>query len=96
MEEYREREARLAAQRAERAAARKAPVSAGVPALPDATPFESLVAAGGVVTPQQEFGRPKPDFLAAELAEGQRQTADERAEREAVKRAQPASDGRDE
>jgi hypothetical protein len=84
----REREARLAAQRAEQAAALKAPVPGGVPALDGASPYESMVAAGGVTTPQDEFGRrPRPNFLAEELSAGRKQAADERAERAAVERA---------
>jgi hypothetical protein len=60
------------------------------------SPFESLVAAGGVVTPQQEFRRrPKPNFLAEELAAGRKQAADERAEREALDRAEQVLNGRD-
>jgi hypothetical protein len=93
--EREEQEARVAAQRAEQAAAQKAPVPAGVPALEGASPFESLIAAGGVVTPDQEFGRPKPNFLAEELAEGQRLEAEKQATTELVKRAQRVLDGRD-
>jgi hypothetical protein len=95
--EHREREARLAAQRAEQATARKAPVPAGVPAVEGASPFESMAAGPGYVTPQQELGRPKPRFLDEALAEGQRQAAVKRAEAEAeaVKRAREALEGRD-
>ena len=94
--ESREREARLAAQRAEQATAPRAPVPAGIPALADdASPFESLAAGPGYVTPQQEFGRPKPTFLDEELEQGRRREADRRAEAEAVKRAQRVLDGRD-
>jgi hypothetical protein len=86
----------MAAQRAEQAEALRAPVSVGVPALDGASPFESLMAAGVVVTPQQEFGRrPRPNFLAEELAAGRKQAADERAERDAVERAKQLLDGRD-
>jgi hypothetical protein len=94
--EREEQEARLAAQRAEQAAAREAPVPAGVPALEGASPFESLVAAGGVVTPAQEFGRrPKPNFLDEELAAGRRRAAEQRAEAELLEKAQRVLDGRD-
>jgi hypothetical protein len=90
----REREARLAAQRAEQVTARKAPVPVGVPALDNATPYESLVAAGGVTTPQDDFGRrPRPNFLEAELAEGRRRAADERAELDALERSRKLLDG---
>ena len=55
------------------AAKHPVPVSAGLPVVEGATPYESMVSAG-VVTPSQEFGggRPKPRFLEDELAEGQR------------------------
>jgi hypothetical protein len=93
--EREEQEARVAVQRAAEAAARPAPVPVGVPALDDASPFESMVAAGGVTTPQQDFGRrPRPNFLDEELAAGRRQAADEEAEREAVERAKQLLDGR--
>lgn len=96
--ERREQEARVA-QRAEQAAARKTPIPAGVPAVEGASPFESLVAAGGVVTPAQEFGggrRPVfQELLDQELAAGARQVAAKRAEAEAVKKAKRALDGRD-
>lgn len=38
-----------------------------------ASPFESMVAAGGVVSPGKEFGtgRERPNFLAEELLAGQ-------------------------
>lgn len=64
------------------------PVSAGgIPALEGATPFESMVAAGGVVSPAAEFGggRERPNFLAEELAAGQR--ADDEKKRLASERA---------
>jgi hypothetical protein len=47
------------------------------------------------MTPNQEFGRPKPNFLAEELAEGQRLEAEKQATTELVKRAQRVLDGRD-
>ena len=86
----------MAAQRAEQAAVWEAPVPGGVPALEGASPFESLVAAGGVVTVQEEFGRrPKPNFLVDELEEGRRQAAEARAEAELLDKAQRVLDGRD-
>lgn len=93
--EREEQKARVAAQRAEQAAALRTPVPTGVPALDGATPFESLVAAGGVVTPEQEFGRrPRPNFLDEELAAGQRRAAELRAEAELLK-AQRGLEGKD-
>lgn len=80
----------------EQAAAQKAPVPAGVPAVEGATAFESLIAAGGVVTPAQEFGRhPAPNFLDEELAAGRWQAAERRAETEALKEAQRGLEGKE-
>jgi hypothetical protein len=94
--EHEVEEARAATQRAEQAAARKVPVWVGVPALDGASPFESLVAAGGVVTPEQEFGRrPKPNFLDEALAAGRRRDAELRAEAELLDKARRVLDGRD-
>ena len=94
--ERRKHERQQAAQQAEKAAASKVTVPAGVPAVEGASPFESLVAAGGVVLPSEEFaGRPKPNFLAEEIEAGQRQQATERAEREAVENARRSLEGRD-
>ena len=54
----------------EKMAAKRRVSSFGVPVVEGATPYESLVAAGGVVSPKDEFhGNPKPNFLAEELAE---------------------------
>ena len=95
LSEREEQEARVAAERAEQAAALMTPVPAGVPALEGATPFESLVAAGGVVSPAQEFGRhPAPNFLDEELAAGRRQAAEQRAEAELLAKARRVLDGR--
>ena len=94
--EQEQHDARVAAQRAEQAAAQKAPVPAGVPALEGASPFESLIAAGGVVTPAQEFGRhPAPNFLDEELAAGRRQAAEQRAEAELLAKARRGREGKD-
>jgi len=94
--ERQEEEARVATQRADLAAAREAPVPAGVPALDGASPYESMVAAGGVTTPQREFERrPAPNFLDEELAEGRRRDAERRAEAELLKHAQAVLEGRD-
>jgi hypothetical protein len=83
LDEQREREARLVEEAAEKAATLKQPVGAGVPALENAGPHESLMAAGNV-SPQQEFGgRPRPRFLEEQLEAGARQQA---AEQEAVRR----------
>ena len=69
---------------AESAAKYPLPSTVGVLAVPGASPFESLVAAGGVVTPEQEFGgRPKPRFRQDELEAGARAQAEEKREAEA-------------
>jgi hypothetical protein len=83
--ERKEREGRLA----ERPHPESAPVPAGVPALEDGTPYESMMASGGV-SPAEEFGRPRPNFLEEELAAGRRHAADQA---EAVRRAKES--GRD-
>jgi hypothetical protein len=74
--ERREREARVLEDQRRRDAERadsKVPVSAGVPALEGASPFESLAAADpDFTTPRDEFGRPRPSFLDDMLAEGNR------------------------
>jgi hypothetical protein len=81
--EEREREARLVEEAAEKAAALVQPVPVGVPALEDAGPYESMMAAGRV-SPAEEFGQwKKPRFLQEALEEGARRQA---AEREAVRR----------
>jgi hypothetical protein len=81
LDERRERE-RTVAEAAERATRMTAAVGAGVPALPDSTAYESLLAPEAV-SPQEEFGRPRPNFLEEALEAGSRAQA---AEREAVKR----------
>ena len=64
---------------AELAAKYPVPVAVGVPAVDGMTPYEAMVAAGGIVTPEQEFGgRPKPRFLLDELEAGARAQAEER------------------
>jgi hypothetical protein len=84
--EQREREARLAEEAAQKAADRQ-PVPAGVPALENAGPYESMMAAGSV-SPAQEFGPwAKPHFLEEQLEDGARRQA---AEREAVRRRKEA------
>jgi hypothetical protein len=86
LEELREREARLA-EEAANAATLNQPVPAGVPALENAGPYESMMAAGRV-SPAEEFGQwAKPRFLEEQLEEGARQQA---AEREAVRRRKEA------
>ena len=67
--EHREREALLAEQAAQEAAAQPVAIAAGVPALEGATPFESLAAAAGAdyISPAEEFGRPRPRFIEEEL-----------------------------
>ncbi len=87
IDEQREREARLAEEAAANAATLKQPVPAGVPALENAGPYESMMAAGRV-SPAEEFGRwAKPRFLEEQLEEGARRQA---AEREAVRRRKEA------
>jgi hypothetical protein len=78
LDEQREREARLVEAAAEKAAALVQPVPVGVPALEDASPYESMMAAGSV-SPQQEFGLPRPRFLEEQLEEGARRQAAEQA-----------------
>jgi len=83
LDEQREREARLASERAETAAAARPDVGVGVPALEGATAYESLLAPDAE-TPAQEFGYvPPPNFLEEALEAGSRHQA---AERDAVRR----------
>jgi hypothetical protein len=83
----RDREARLASEQVEAAAARRTPVPAGVPALENAGPYESMMAAGHV-SPAEEFGQwAKPRFLEEALKDGARHQA---VEREAVRRRKEA------
>jgi hypothetical protein len=82
IDEQRDREARLAEEAARKAADRQ-PVGVGVPALENAGPYESMMAAG-CVSPAEEFGQwAKPRFLEEALEEGARHQA---VEREAVRR----------
>lgn len=54
-------------------AAKKTPVSVGRPALEGAgSGLESMMMSDDWVSPRAEFGRPKPNFLDDQLAEGQR------------------------
>jgi hypothetical protein len=88
LDEQREREERVLRERAQKAAAARPDVGAGVPTLAGATPLESLLAAGGV-SPVEEFGRvpPPPNFLEEAVEQGSRHQA---AEREAVRRRKEA------
>jgi hypothetical protein len=87
IDEQREREARLVEDAAEKAATLNQPVPAGVPALENAGPYESMMAAGSV-SPAQEFAQwEKPRILQEALEEGALHQA---AEREAVKRRREA------
>lgn len=71
-----------------RAAAAVAPVPAGIPALEHGSAMESLMANDpGYQTPAEEFGRPRPNFLAEELEAGARQLAAAQAEAAAKKPA---------
>ena len=76
--ERREREARvLEDQRRRDTESADLKFPAGVPAI-DGSPYEAMVAAGGVILPSEEFGqRPKPNFLDEELAAGQRHMAEQ-------------------
>lgn len=57
----------------------KRPVVVGVPAVEGATPYESMLAATGIVTPDQEFGgREPPRFLEEQLAASAREIAEKR------------------
>jgi hypothetical protein len=83
LDEQRARDARLAEEAAANAATLEQPVPVGVPALENAGPYESMMAAGRV-SPTEEFGQwAKPRFLEEQLEEGARRQA---AEREAVRR----------
>jgi hypothetical protein len=93
--EQREREARLA-ELAWGVAADRTPVAVGVPAEEGLSAFETMVAQPGYQTIDDELGRPKPNFLDDELAEGRRRAAEARAEAELLKRAQAVLEGRDE
>ena len=84
----RRREAELASEKAARRSEKLATphrVGGGVPAIEGASPFESMVAAGGVVMPSEEFagGRPKPRFLEEEIEAGEKHLAEKKREAEA-------------
>lgn len=80
LRQEREHLARIAAESAARAAAAVAAVPAGIPALEGGSPPASIMAGdSSYATPQAEFGRPKPNFLAELLEEGQRRQLAERA-----------------
>ena len=60
-------------------AAQKRPVVVGVPAQPGMSPYESMVAATGIVTPDQDFGgREPPNLLEEQLAASAREIAEKR------------------
>jgi len=87
LDEQREREARLAEEAAANAATLEQSVPVGVPALENAGPYESMMAAGSV-SPAQEFAQwAKPRFLQEALEAGAQRQA---AEREAVRRRKEA------
>jgi hypothetical protein len=96
--EHRQREARLAEERAEKATA-GGPIARGVPAQEGSTPFESMMLAPGYQTARDEFddGRVSPtqEFMDAQFAEARKREADARAGLEAVKHAQRVLEGRD-
>jgi hypothetical protein len=86
IDERREREARLASEQAEKAAAaaRRPLVLAGVPAIEGLNAFETMASQPDYATVHDELGRPKPNFLDEMLAEGRRQQEAIRAESEAA------------
>jgi hypothetical protein len=87
LDEQRARDARMAEEAAANAAALVQPLAVGLAAIDDAaTAYETLMSAGSV-SPDQEFGRPKPNFLVDEIEAGQRQAA---AERETIRRRKEA------
>jgi hypothetical protein len=64
------------------------PVPAGIPALEHGSAMESLMANDpGYQSVAEEFGRPRPNFLAEALEAGQRQQAAAQAEAESKKAA---------
>lgn len=86
-----EREATKAAQRAEserqrKQAAQKKRVVVGVPAQEGMSAYESMVAATGLVTPEDEWGRAKPRFLEEHIEAGAKDLARRRAETAEKKR----------
>jgi hypothetical protein len=88
IDEEKRREDRLAEEAAIKAAELVQPVGGGVPALENAGPYESMMAAAGSVSPQEEFGgRPRPRFLEEQLEAGARRQA---AEQAAVRRRKEA------
>jgi hypothetical protein len=96
--EHREREARIAAQRAEQAAALRTPVPPGVPAQEGSSALESMMMAPGYVSAREELGNGRvsvtQELLDERLNEGRRQAADAEAEAEAVASARKLLDGR--
>ena len=95
----REEEFRVAALRAEQAAALRTPVPAGVPAQEGSSALESMMMAPGYVSAREELGNGRvsvtQELLDERLAEGQRQAAYAEAEAEAVAGARRLLDGRD-
>jgi hypothetical protein len=89
LDEQREREARLAAEVAERAqkAARQTLIPAGVAAIEGGSAIESMMAGPGYTSLHDELGRPRPNFLVEELEAGQRHQLEEE---EAVRRRKAA------
>ena len=72
-----------------------APVPAGIPASEGLSAVETLMSQPDYESVNDEFGRPKPNFLDEELAAGRKQAAELRAEQEAVERAREVLEGRD-
>jgi hypothetical protein len=95
LDEQRERRARLTEEAAQRAARMTAPVPVGVPAVEGASALQSMMAAPGYTSLHDELGRPKPNFLDEMLAQGRRQQAAARAEREAIDQARKVLEGKE-
>ena len=70
-----------AAERRKKAREGRRPVSVpvGIPAGEDMSAFETMMSASGYQTVAEEFGRPAPNFLDEELAQGAQAEADRKA-----------------
>ncbi len=92
-EEQKARQARVAERRQQQLENKKPTpvVPAGIPAVDDQTAFEALAGSDGYMTVAEEFGRPAPNFLAEELAQGARAEAERREKARVAreKRTQP-------
>lgn len=86
-----QRQDRLARESQERISqAEKPRVLVGAPALEGRSAYESMVAAAGLLTPDEEFsGREKPNFLEEQLAASARAIAEKRAQTAGGTRNEP-------